>query len=91
MKQTKVQRKGLKMKQKVSRSILLMFTLMLALSATAAFASTPAIPDVTLDYDLANVATGIGNWFSSFWLILAFAVAIPVAFVIGRNVKDLFA
>lgn len=51
---------------------------------------TSTIPAVTLDYDLADIATGVANWFSSFWLILAFAVAIPVAFLIAREVKGLF-
>lgn len=48
------------------------------------------IPTVSLTYDLADVATGIGNWFSSYWLIIAFAIAIPVAFMVAGNVKRLF-
>ncbi|MNP75226.1 hypothetical protein D3C76_1722500 [compost metagenome] len=49
-----------------------------------------AIPTVSLTYDLADVATSVANWFSSFWLIVAFAVAIPLAFFIAHQVKDLF-
>jgi hypothetical protein len=51
---------------------------------------TPSIPTVSLTYNLADVATSVSNWFSSFWLILAFAVAIPVAFYVANRVKDLF-
>jgi hypothetical protein len=52
---------------------------------------TPTIPAITLTYSLADVATAVGNWFSAFWLILAFAVAIPLAFYVGHRVKGLFA
>lgn len=48
------------------------------------------IPAVNLVYNLADVATGITNWFSSFWVILAFAIAIPMSFMIGGRVKGLF-
>jgi hypothetical protein len=48
------------------------------------------IPAITLNYDLADVATAVTNWFSSFWLILAFAVAIPLAFLIAGRIKGLF-
>ncbi len=48
------------------------------------------IPTVTLTYNLADVATGVSNWFSSYWLILAFAVAIPLSFFIANRVKGLF-
>lgn len=48
------------------------------------------IPTVSLDYSLADVATSVSNWFSSFWLILAFAVAIPLAFFVAHQVKGLF-
>lgn len=51
---------------------------------------TPAIPAINLQYSLADVATAVQNWFSSFWLILAFATAIPLAFMIGHRVKGLF-
>ena len=48
------------------------------------------IPTINLDYDLADVSTAVSNWFGSFWLIVAFAVAIPVAFMVANRVKDLF-
>lgn len=51
---------------------------------------TPSIPTVNLSYNLADVATAVANWFSSFWLILAFAVAIPLAFFVAHRVKGLF-
>lgn len=48
------------------------------------------IPTIELDYNLGDVATAVANWFSSFWLILAFAVAIPLAFMVANRVKSLF-
>ena len=48
------------------------------------------IPAVALTYNLADVATGVSNWFASYWLILAFAVAIPLSFFIATRVKHLF-
>ncbi|MCG7218218.1 hypothetical protein MF069_36580 [Paenibacillus mucilaginosus] len=49
-----------------------------------------SIPTISLAFNLADIATAIGNWFSSFWLILAFATAIPLSFMIGHRVKGLF-
>lgn len=49
-----------------------------------------SIPSISLSYDLADVATSVTNWFSSFWLIVAFAVAIPLAFLIAHRIKALF-
>lgn len=49
------------------------------------------IPAVILTYDLADVSTSVSNWFSSFWVILAFSIAIPLAFFIAHRVKGLFA
>lgn len=48
------------------------------------------IPSISLSYQLSDVATAISNWFGSFWLIIAFAVAIPLAFLIADRVKALF-
>ncbi|MFD5022366.1 hypothetical protein ACFWMP_26030 [Paenibacillus sp. NPDC058367] len=48
------------------------------------------IPTVSLAYTLSDVSTGVSNWFSSTWLILAFAVAIPLSFFIAHQVKGLF-
>jgi len=48
------------------------------------------IPNINLTYDLADVATSVSNWFGSMWLIVAFAVAIPLAFLIANRVKGLF-
>lgn len=48
------------------------------------------IPVINLTYDLADVATSVTNWFSSMWLIVAFAVAIPLAFLIANRIKSLF-
>lgn len=51
---------------------------------------TSGIPTVSLTYTLADVATAVSNWFGSFWLIIAFAVAIPLAFLIANRIKNLF-
>lgn len=48
------------------------------------------IPTVNLNYSLADVAGGTASWFDSIWLIVAFAVAIPLAFLIAGRVKGLF-
>ena len=48
------------------------------------------IPTISLTYNLADVATSVANWFSSVWLIVAFAVAIPLAFLIANRIKGLF-
>lgn len=48
------------------------------------------LPFINLGYDLKDVSEGTSSWFSSIWLILAFVVAIFVAFFVGRNVKNLF-
>lgn len=49
-----------------------------------------SIPTINLSYDLADVASSVTNWFSSMWLIVAFAVAIPLAFLIAGRIKGLF-
>lgn len=48
------------------------------------------IPSITLTYALTDVATAVSNWFGSVWLIVAFAVAIPLAFLIANRIKGLF-
>ena len=51
---------------------------------------TTGIPAISLSYELGDVATSVSNWFSSVWLIVAFAVAIPLAFLIASRIKRLF-
>ena len=48
------------------------------------------IPAINLTYDLAQVADSVTQWFGSFWLIIAFAVSIPLAFLIANRIKSLF-
>lgn len=48
-----------------------------------------SVPLIEAKYDLKSVADGVGNWFGSLWLILAFAVAIPLTFLISRRIKGL--
>lgn len=49
-----------------------------------------SIPSVSLVYDLADVSTGVTNWFGSTWLMTAFAIAIPLTFFIILQVKGVF-
>lgn len=48
-------------------------------------------PNVTLGYGLQDVSNGVGTWFGSIWLILAFAISIPLAFFVGNRLKGFFA
>jgi len=48
------------------------------------------LPFIALGYDLKDVSDGTSNWFGSFWLILAFVIAIGLSFWFGRNIKTLF-
>lgn len=60
---------------------------------SAPVVGTPSVnspPLIDLDYKLVDISTGVSNWFGSIWLILAFAIAIPVSFLVGRRVKELF-
>ncbi|OBZ15208.1 hypothetical protein A8L34_29565 [Bacillus sp. FJAT-27264] len=45
--------------------------------------------DVTLGYSLKDLSDGTTNMFSSYWLILAFVIAIPLGFYVGNRVKGL--
>lgn len=48
------------------------------------------MPIVETEYDLKDVADGVSSWFSSYWLIIAFASAIPLSFYIASKLKLLF-
>lgn len=52
----------------------------------------PDLPTIDLksSFSLGDIATGISSWFSSFWLILAFSISIPLAFYIASRVKLMF-
>lgn len=41
-------------------------------------------------FSLSDISSGTSNWFGSLWMILAFCIGIPLAFIIGRRVKSLF-
>lgn len=47
-------------------------------------------PDVALSYSLKDVSDGTSSWFSSFWLLLAFTISIPLSFYVSNRVKGLF-
>lgn len=48
------------------------------------------IPTFTIDYDLSDLSTAIGTWVGQFWPLLAFLIAIPLAFYIIRLIKNTF-
>jgi hypothetical protein len=48
------------------------------------------LPLISMDYTLSDVADAISAWFASQWLILAFAISIPLSFYIASRVKLLF-
>lgn len=52
--------------------------------------SEDAIPIFETEYSLADVAQGISVWFAEYWLILAFAISIPLSFYIASRVKLMF-
>ncbi|WP_232700189.1 hypothetical protein [Brevibacillus daliensis] len=49
-----------------------------------------SIPTISFSYNLADVASAIGSNFNAIWLIVAFAVGIPLAFKFGHQIKSLF-
>ena len=52
--------------------------------------SEDAIPIFKTEYSLEDVANGVSAWFSEYWLILAFAISIPLSFYIASRVKLMF-
>lgn len=48
------------------------------------------IPAVTLTYELEDVAQSIANWLTPMWPIVAFAIGIPLAFLVAHRIKNLF-
>lgn len=52
--------------------------------------NTKGMPIFKAGYSLSDVSNGVGTWFSSIWLLLAFSVSIPLAFYISHRVKALF-
>lgn len=62
-----------------------------ALSAAVSAVPEDSLPvDVSLGYDLSDLAKGTSNWLTSFWPMLAFCVAIPLGFYVGNRIKGLF-
>ncbi|WP_201731350.1 fibronectin type III domain-containing protein, partial [Carnobacterium maltaromaticum] len=52
--------------------------------------NTKGMPIFKAGYSLADVSNGVGSWFSSIWLLLAFSVSIPLSLYISHRVKALF-
>jgi hypothetical protein len=52
--------------------------------------SASALPYISFSYSLKDVADGVSNWFGSYWMILAFSIAIPLSFYVGSRIKSLF-
>lgn len=60
---------------------------------SASYFLTPeegAMPVFKASYDLKSVSDGTGNWFTTMWPILAFAVGLPLAFIVATRMKTLF-
>ncbi len=49
-----------------------------------------AVVDIADGYQLSDIAAGTSTWFSGIWLILAFAIGIVLAFIVGTRLKRLF-
>lgn len=50
----------------------------------------PVIPEVVFNFGLGTLVEGIKNWFGGLWPIIAFSIAIPLAFIFAFNTKKLF-
>lgn len=48
------------------------------------------MPIFQLDTNLSAIGLSVENWFSEIWLLVAFATAIPLSFIIAGRVKSLF-
>ncbi|PAF30775.1 fibronectin type III domain-containing protein [Paenibacillus sp. 7516] len=52
--------------------------------------SIKSVPEVSMSYKLKDVADSTSNWFSSYWTLLAFVIAIPLSFYVSNRIKGLF-
>jgi fibronectin type 3 domain-containing protein len=50
-----------------------------------------APPLITLNSTLADIVDGVSQWFSKVWPLLAFAIGIPLSFIVAIRIKQLFA
>ncbi|HFJ9362263.1 TPA: fibronectin type III domain-containing protein [Bacillus cereus] len=48
------------------------------------------IPDIAFNFGLTDLIESIKNWFGGIWPIVAFSIAIPLAFIVAFNTKKLF-
>lgn len=48
------------------------------------------IPDIAFNFGLSDLIESIKNWFAGIWPIIAFSIAIPLAFIVAFNTKKLF-
>lgn len=48
------------------------------------------IPDIAFNFGLSELIESIKNWFGGIWPIVAFSIAIPLAFIVAFNTKKLF-
>ncbi|AGG04379.1 hypothetical protein H175_11p22 (plasmid) [Bacillus thuringiensis serovar thuringiensis str. IS5056] len=48
------------------------------------------IPDIAFNFGLTDLIVSIKNWFGGIWPIVAFSIAIPLAFIVAFNTKKLF-
>lgn len=48
------------------------------------------MPVIGSDYTLKDVSVGVETWFKEYWVIIAFAISVPLTFYISARVKLLF-
>ncbi|WP_460266621.1 fibronectin type III domain-containing protein [Bacillus luti] len=59
-------------------------------NAVTGMPKVPVVPEIVFNFGLDTLIEGIKNWFGGLWPIIAFSVAIPLAFIFAFNTKKLF-
>jgi Fibronectin type III domain len=59
-------------------------------SAVVFTPSVTGLPIFVLGFDLSDVADSVEEWFSNVWLVVAFSIAVTLAFMISHRIKHLF-
>lgn len=49
-----------------------------------------SVPVSDVNYELKDIVNGTSSWFNSLWLVIAFSISIPLAFLISGRIKGLF-
>ncbi|MED1613547.1 fibronectin type III domain-containing protein [Bacillus paranthracis] len=59
-------------------------------NAVTGVPKVPVVPEIVFNFGLGTLVEGIKNWFGGLWPIIAFSIAIPLAFIFAFNTKKLF-